>query len=59
MGWGVPWQASLSDKVVVATFGVWVISKDGNDEDVISLQVISTKLNSLANSSLVISFSVG
>ena len=40
MGWGAPWRAALPDKAVAATFSVWVIFKDGNDEDFISLQVI-------------------
>ena len=37
-------SSSLLDKVVVATFSVWVISKDGNKEDVNSLKVILTQL---------------
>ena len=35
---------ALPDKAVAATFSVWVISKYGNNEDVIILQVILTKL---------------
>ena len=44
MGWGAPWRAALSKKAVAATFSMWVISEDGNKEDVNSLQVISAQL---------------
>ena len=35
---------ALPDKAVAATFSMWVISEDGNKEDVNSLQVISAQL---------------
>ena len=44
MGWGVSWQPTLQDKVVVAAFSVSGISKDGNNKDGHSLQVNSTQL---------------
>ena len=44
MGWGVPWRVALPKKAVAATFSMWVISEDGNKEDVNSMQVISAQL---------------